>query len=164
MSSLRQFSIYILLIPLLLLAAMNGSEGAHAGQLSLTWTDNSNNEDSFKIERKLGQAGTFNQVATVGTNVISYTDSGLTDGTNYCYRLRAFNAAGDSAYSNEDCGSTSTITGAASELVFSTQPGNGTPGQGLAVQPVVEVRGAFGNTMTTNPDSGVTETVTIAFN
>jgi uncharacterized repeat protein (TIGR02543 family) len=35
-------------------------------------------------------------------------DSTVTAGTTYCYRLRAFNAAGDSTYSNEACAAATT--------------------------------------------------------
>jgi len=149
------------LLTLLLLATMIWCGEAAAAGLKLTWADNSINEDGFKIERKEGQAGTFAQITTAGANVSSYTDSGLTEGTTYCYRLRAFNAAGDSVYSNEDCGTT--LNPLAGGLAFVTQPGNGTAGQGLSVQPVIEVRDASGNTITIDPDSGVTETVTFAF-
>src|SRR3990172_9539942 len=60
----------------------------------------------LRIERKTGTSGTFAQFATVGANVTSYIDSGLTSGTTFCYRLLAYNVAGDSAYSNEACGTT----------------------------------------------------------
>src|SRR3990170_3323449 len=60
----------------------------------------------LRIERKTGTSGTFAQFATVGANVTSYIDSGLTSGTIFCYRLLAYNVAGDSAYSNEACGTT----------------------------------------------------------
>ncbi len=78
----------------LLLAVSYG--GASAGQLTLTWNDNSNNEDGFKIERKEGQTGTFAEIAWVGANVSSYSDSGLADRTTYCYKVRAYKGAGDS--------------------------------------------------------------------
>ena len=100
---LRKLKIQTLLIPLLLLAAMIWPGEAKAAQVTLTWADNSTNEDSFKIERKIGTTGTFAQIATVGADISSYIDTGLTVGTNYCYRVRAFNASGDSAYSNENC-------------------------------------------------------------
>src|SRR5512132_2117733 len=67
--------------------------------INLSWADQSNNETGFKIERALG-GGAFSQVATVGANVTIYADSGLTASTNYSYRVRASNTAGDSAYSN----------------------------------------------------------------
>jgi len=89
----------------LLLAVSYGE--ASAGQLTLTWNDNSSNEDGFKIERKEGQTGAYTQIALVGANVRTYADNGLTDGATYCYQVRAFNSAGDSPYTNEDCNTTS---------------------------------------------------------
>lgn len=68
---------------------------------SLAWEDKSDNEDGFKIERKTGAAGTWSQIATVGANVTSFQNTGLAEATNYYYRVRAYNSAGDSAYSNE---------------------------------------------------------------
>lgn len=69
--------------------------------VSLAWDDKSSNEDGFKIERKTGAAGTWAQVATVGANVNTFQNTGLSEGTVYYYRVRAYNSAGDSAYSNE---------------------------------------------------------------
>jgi hypothetical protein len=67
----------------------------------LSWTDNSNNETGFSIERCDGQNCTdFAPIATVGANVTSYPDTGLTPNTRYRYRVRAFNGVGNSAYSN----------------------------------------------------------------
>jgi hypothetical protein len=77
---------------------------AHAAQLRLSWTDNSSSESGFKIERRVGATGTFAQVAIVTPNTESYTDDGLVAGVFYCYQVRAFNADGDSSYSNEACG------------------------------------------------------------
>jgi len=78
-------------------------------RLQLDWNDNSNNEDGFRIERRLGTTGSWSQIATVGVNSKSYTDTGLTRGTNYCYRVRAFNSSGNSSYSNVDCEETREI-------------------------------------------------------
>ncbi len=69
-------------------------------QIDLRWEDNSNNEDGFKIERKT-QGGEFAQIAQVAADVTSFSDTGLTPNTTHVYRVRAFNAAGDSPYSNE---------------------------------------------------------------
>ena len=70
------------------------------GAITLTWTDNVVNETGFRIERKTG-TGSYAEIATVGVNATSYTNSGLTSNTIYLYRVRAYNAAGNSAYSNE---------------------------------------------------------------
>ena len=70
-------------------------------QINLAWSDNSNNESGFKIERKTGLSGTWSQIDTVGSNVKSYQNTGLSVGTTYYYRVRAFNSVENSGYSNE---------------------------------------------------------------
>jgi hypothetical protein len=67
--------------------------------INLSWADNSTDETGFRIERHSG--GSFVQVATVGAGVTSYSDTGLSASTTYTYRVRAYNSAGNSAYSNE---------------------------------------------------------------
>jgi len=81
-------------------AAISWHSTAIAAQLQLSWIDNSSDETGFKIERKTGTGGTYAEITSVGANVTSYTDSSLTNSTTYCYRVRAFNASGNSAYSN----------------------------------------------------------------
>jgi len=74
---------------------------ASASQLNLAWTDNASNEDGFKIERCTGNNCTnFTQIATVGANVRSYSNTGLSKNTVYTYRVRAYNSFGNSGYSN----------------------------------------------------------------
>ena len=70
-------------------------------QINLSWQDNSDDESGFKIERRTGASGTYAQINTTNTNVVTYNDSGLAASTTYYYRVRAYNANGDSAYSNE---------------------------------------------------------------
>ena len=70
-------------------------------EINLSWTDNSNKEDGFAIERKIGSGGTYAQAGTVGVGVTSYQDSGLDCDTEYYYRINAFSCAGSSGYSNE---------------------------------------------------------------
>ncbi len=76
-------------------------------QISLTWVDNSTNEYGFKVERWNGSA--WMQIATVGTNVAVYADTGLSANTTYYYRVQAYNAGGDSAYSNVSSTTTSSF-------------------------------------------------------
>jgi fibronectin type 3 domain-containing protein len=68
-------------------------------QINLTWTDNASNEDGFKIERST-DGSSFSQIATAGADASTYSDTGLAPAAPYYYRVRAFNAGGNSAYSN----------------------------------------------------------------
>jgi hypothetical protein len=70
-----------------------------ATRIDLKWTDSANNETGFKIERS-PNGTTFTEIATVGENVTAYSNTGLACATFYHYRVRAYNAAGNSAYSN----------------------------------------------------------------
>ena len=77
-------------------------------QIVIGWTDNASNEDGFKIERAQGTTSTFTQIATVGANVTTYANTDLAAGLTFTYRVRAFNAGGNSAYSNTIAGTTGT--------------------------------------------------------
>src|SRR2546428_5495349 len=105
-SFLRRPSRRVIVGSLLLLTAITLPVEAVAAQLLVTWTNNSTNEDGFKIERSTGTTETFVQIGVTGPDVTLYTDSGLADVTAYCYRVRAYNAAGDSGYSNVTCATT----------------------------------------------------------
>ena len=95
---------------------------AHAGQLTLSWNESSDNEEGFKIERSV-DGGSFQQIATVGVNVATYTDVTVEDNQSYTYRLKAFNRFGDSGYSNTASGA-SRPTGAEGTPVIVSQPEN----------------------------------------
>lgn len=68
-------------------------------KIRINWTDNSNNETGFKIERSTDGVN-FAQIATVVADIVTYQNTGLASGTRYYYRVRATNGSGDSAYSN----------------------------------------------------------------
>jgi hypothetical protein len=70
-----------------------------ASRIRLSWTDNSTNEAGFRIQRAVGPQGKFTQLAQVGANAITYTDTTVATGTVYRYRVRAYNSAGVSAWS-----------------------------------------------------------------
>ncbi len=93
-------ALYLFLASLVL--AVASSAPADAARLTLTWMINSTNETGFAIERR-EEIGSFAEVATISTAQSSYVDVTLTAGRTYCYRVRAFNAAGYSPYTNEAC-------------------------------------------------------------
>lgn len=69
------------------------------GGVSLTWTDNSNNETSFQLDRKTA-TGAWQLLTTLPSNSKAFTDVNTAKLNTYAYRVRAGNAAGFSAYSN----------------------------------------------------------------
>jgi hypothetical protein len=79
-------------------ASSLAAEAISASEINLSWTDNSNNEDGFRIERRTGIEDV--RFFTVGPNVTNYLDRGLNPGTRATYRVFAFNAGGDSPASN----------------------------------------------------------------
>ena len=68
-------------------------------EVRLDWVDNSGNESGFRIERA-SDGVNFDLVATVGSNVRTYTNTGLSPSTDYTFRVLAYNSAGESNYSN----------------------------------------------------------------
>ena len=68
-------------------------------RIDLSWADNASDEDGLRIERSLNGVN-FGQIATLPANSVNYVDSGLTGDTPYYYRARAYNAGGNSGYSN----------------------------------------------------------------
>lgn len=71
--------------------------------VDVRWTDNSTNEEGFRVERSLDLGSTWNSASTTGPNVTSFQDKGLASEQQVCYRLTAFNGGGDSPPSNTDC-------------------------------------------------------------
>jgi len=67
--------------------------------VELNWTDNSNNEDGFIIERESQGTEAFTVIDTVPANSTFYIDNSVVYLT-YVYRLTAYNSFGQSAYSD----------------------------------------------------------------
>jgi serine protease len=86
-------------------------------QINLTWNDNTSDETGFVVERCQGAGCTnFAQLATVGANVTSYANTGVTANTSYSYRVRAAKNGVNSAPSNV----ASVTTSAAGCLVYNS--------------------------------------------
>jgi FtsP/CotA-like multicopper oxidase with cupredoxin domain len=71
-----------------------------SSEISLSWTDNSNDEVTFDIERATS-GGSFSLVGFTTANINTYNDTGLAANSTYDYRVAATNSADvSSPYSN----------------------------------------------------------------
>lgn len=69
-------------------------------RIDLSWVDNSDNEDRFRIDRSSDGGVTWYFLTYVDANVTTYSNIGLDKATEYCYQVRAENSYGYSEYSN----------------------------------------------------------------
>jgi hypothetical protein len=85
-----------------------------SGRNILAWSDNSNNETNFVIERcdqvnltekdhkkTASCTGGWKPIGTVAANVTQYVDDTAIVGQTYLYRVKAINRGGSSGYTNE---------------------------------------------------------------
>lgn len=93
--------------------------------IALKWVNNSTTATGFRIERKTGSTGTWTQIVSTTDTVASYTDLTISSGVVYYYRVRAYNANGNSGYSNEATPQNQPTTGVVSQFVKSTSPSSG---------------------------------------
>ena len=81
------------------LTATSAESPVPASMVTIKWLDNSENEQSFVLERSTNNTN-YSLIATVNANVISYTDQqNLIPNTTYYYRIKATHATDQSAYS-----------------------------------------------------------------
>lgn len=132
------------------LTAAAASESA----IELNWSDNSDNEDGFIIERSTDPSGSWLEIDTVSANATQYVDSGLGPGQTFFYRVRAFNAAGSSDPSNVAGATTSPSEGGMRRVEFLDADGD------LVIFSLVGV----GGTITINAPDGVIDALYVAVN
>jgi hypothetical protein len=68
--------------------------------IQLSWTDRSQNETGFEIERSPNGTSSWALIAAVAADVTTYSDGGLSPETTRFYRVKAYNAEGHSDSSN----------------------------------------------------------------
>jgi len=73
---------------------------ASPGAMNVSWTA-SVGAASYVLKRSSNGGSTYTQIATPTTT--SYFDSGLTNGTSYCYEVAAVNSGGTGTYSGAVC-------------------------------------------------------------
>src|SRR5437773_236988 len=141
-----------------------------SSKITLAWTDNSNNETGFIISRKTGSGGTYADIHTTSENITTWSDTTVVDGTQYYYKVRATNSAGDSPNSNEVNGiallaapTALTATAVSSSQISLTWTDNSTTETGFKIErsPVDDLHFTQVATVGANvgafTDSGLTE-------
>ncbi|MEI7910168.1 MAG: fibronectin type III domain-containing protein [Verrucomicrobiota bacterium] len=86
-----------------------------ANQINMTWIDNANNEDNYRVLRKITSASNYAIIATLPPNTTSYLDTGINPGVTYDYHIQASNLAGYSDFSAFTVQSLTILTLAASD-------------------------------------------------
>ncbi|MBN1670682.1 MAG: fibronectin type III domain-containing protein, partial [Kiritimatiellae bacterium] len=76
------------------------ARAAGANRIELDWQGNSTDATGFKIDRRQSGTSEWIRIAQPGANATSYADTGLLAATRFDYKIKAYNGAGDSAYSN----------------------------------------------------------------
>ena len=84
---------------LITIAAIIFALTANAATLDLSFTDNSDNEKGFVVERSIDGV-TFEQLLTLEANNTAFTDSDVPIGKTVYWRVYAWNDYGDSGFSN----------------------------------------------------------------
>jgi hypothetical protein len=75
------------------------TNGGTLARVNMIWTDNSNDETRFVIERAEDAAFTTNVVTfNRAANATTFSNTGLPRGTTYYYRIRAENLYGQSVW------------------------------------------------------------------
>lgn len=70
-------------------------------RIHVMWTDKSDNEKGFILERKIGADGAFAALETISPNETDFKDFGIEKPGTYAYRVRAFNGDGESTNTEE---------------------------------------------------------------
>jgi len=78
-----------------------GATAIGTNRIDLAWTDNSGDEDRFDIESS-PDGTNFTFLDFVGADVTAYSDTGLSAGSTWYYRVSASNTFGSSVYSRSD--------------------------------------------------------------
>lgn len=81
------------------------ANGISRSRIDITWQDVAN-ETGYQLYRSNGNNSNYLLYATLPANTVSYADSGLFANTINYYKIKAINAGGASAFSNEDSAKT----------------------------------------------------------
>jgi fibronectin type 3 domain-containing protein len=119
-------------------------------QVSLSWTAAAG-ATSYNVKRATVSGGPYTTIAT-GITTMSYTDTGLNNGTTYYYVVSAVNAAGESGNSSQV---SATPSAGATKLAITSVNGGNNPTAGTGFSVVVQAQDSNGNGTNVVADTGV---------
>jgi hypothetical protein len=79
---------------------LTGSYKKNTRKATLNWRDNASNESGYHVWYSTDGGATYSLYSTLSANTTGYTTGALTRGRTYLFKVSAFNAAGDSLFSN----------------------------------------------------------------
>jgi len=133
-----------LLVALLLLPATLLAQ-TQTAVFTVTWTSNNTGHSGFNVERSATQTGTFTKVGSTNATTTTYVDNIASDpgGAQKCYRVAAFNTAGQGPYSTVACATSPTVivppvnppTGINVVVSVTVTQSSGTPAPSTAAAP-----------------------------
>ena len=118
--------------------------GVTSEQIALAWTDNSDNESSFRVQQSQDGVN-FSEIATTAANTNSYTVTSLDSATEYWFRIFAHNSLG---YSSTHA-ATSATTSAPPAHIYRVAYGESTTKASVS-----------GTYLNTQADDGVVQAIT----
>lgn len=83
-------------------------------RVNLSWQDNSDYEGGYLLERSVDSNDNFTALVLLPPNSASYSDLSVAPATGYFYRVKAFDIASSSPYSNEVFALTDEVSGSSS--------------------------------------------------
>lgn len=118
--------------------------GVSATQVDLVWTDNSDDEIGFSIQRSLDGVSGWTQIGQLGTNATGYSDTSGVPGTRYYYSVQScrFDACSDPSNIDD-----AVFEGPSGAIVITMGPNaeeTVTAGQTLATPVLVDMSAAGG--------------------
>ena len=69
-------------------------------EIVVTWFDRSNNEEEFRLQRRIGANGQWTTIKLLPANTVRFSDTGLASGELYAYKVRACRGQKCSAFSD----------------------------------------------------------------
>ena len=130
------------------------------GSVSLTWSAPSSNGGAsvtdYAVYRGLASGG--ESLLTTTGGALTFTDTGLTNGTTYFYKVAAINSAGTGSLSNEV--SAKPVASSTPDFSLSVTPASRTVSRGSATSYVVTVTAANGFTGFVNLTSSISPSAT----